>query len=188
MGIIVQYGIFCIFLVLHQRIGGQVRSGIEGWRVVNYQCIGTPYQKTTLHYCNTLRVPNGTTYLNASLHVPYRLTFINIAVKTYYKYTTYKPFIVDWKIEVCQAMRARRYNPMAQVVAKVFKETIPSMYYPCPHGNTTYTVVWALDAKYYPKSIPSGDYRIDISFKDAENITIYAMQVYATMRKQGLIG
>uniref|UniRef100_A0A182FAI9 Uncharacterized protein n=1 Tax=Anopheles albimanus TaxID=7167 RepID=A0A182FAI9_ANOAL len=33
-------------------------------------------------------------------------------------------------------------------------------------------VVWALD---YPKSIPSGDYRKDISTKDAKNATIYAM-------------
>uniref|UniRef100_A0A1I8JSP4 MD-2-related lipid-recognition domain-containing protein n=1 Tax=Anopheles albimanus TaxID=7167 RepID=A0A1I8JSP4_ANOAL len=188
MGTVVPYGIFCVFLVLQQRIGGQVRPDVEGWRIVKYQCIGTPYQKTTVHYCNTLRVSNGTTYLNVSIHVPNKLNFINIAVKMYYKYLTYRPFMLDWNLEACHAMRTRRINPIEQVVVKLFEETIPSMYYPCPHGNKTYTILWALDAKYSPKSMPSGDYRIDISFKDRDNVILLAFQAYAAMRRQGLIG
>uniref|UniRef100_A0A182W2I0 Uncharacterized protein n=1 Tax=Anopheles minimus TaxID=112268 RepID=A0A182W2I0_9DIPT len=65
---------------------------------------------------------------------------------------------------------------------------MPDFYYPCPHGNRTYATFWMFEPGYIPSTLPSGDYRLDVYFRDATRSVLYAIQMFCSMRKQGLIG
>uniref|UniRef100_A0A8W7PS56 Uncharacterized protein n=1 Tax=Anopheles coluzzii TaxID=1518534 RepID=A0A8W7PS56_ANOCL len=133
------------------------------------QCTNTPYKLSQLHLCRMEQLPNGTVALNISLDVRPVLNYLEITAKLFYKYTTYRPFMIDWSIELCQAYRMGGINPSSALVLKIIETTVPNIYYACPHGNRSYSV-------------------LDIVFRDTSNTVLISMQMYAAMRKQGLIG
>ncbi|XP_035895972.1 uncharacterized protein LOC118504957 isoform X2 [Anopheles stephensi] len=157
-------------------------------RITKTQCVGTPYKLTRLNHCNMEQHQNGTINLNVSLTVPIVLNYIEITVKVFYKYTTYRPFMIDWNIELCQAYRLGKVDPSEGLVLKIIAETLPEYYYPCPHGNRTYVTAWLLDPKFIPKALPSGNYRLDIFFRESSKTVLFGFQLYGAMRKQGLVG
>uniref|UniRef100_A0A2C9GP98 Uncharacterized protein n=1 Tax=Anopheles arabiensis TaxID=7173 RepID=A0A2C9GP98_ANOAR len=152
------------------------------------QCTNTPYKLSQLHLCRMEQLPNGTVALNISLDVRPVLNYLEITAKLFYKYTTYRPFMIDWSIELCQAYRMGGINPSSALVLKIIETTVPNIYYACPHGNRSYSVLWYFNPKFIPDKLPSGDYRLDIVFRDTSNTVLISMQMYAAMRKQGLIG
>uniref|UniRef100_A0A182MGV6 MD-2-related lipid-recognition domain-containing protein n=1 Tax=Anopheles culicifacies TaxID=139723 RepID=A0A182MGV6_9DIPT len=157
-------------------------------RVTKMVCINTPYKHTFLKNCEMEEFPNGTVGLHISVHIPNVINYVEVIVKAYYKYTTYQPFMIDWNMEYCQAARVGRFNPSHALVMKIIEETLPEFYYPCPHGNRTYTVFWLLPARLLPQSLPSGDYRLDIFYRDSSKTDMFAMQMFAGVRRLGFIG
>ncbi|XP_053667461.1 uncharacterized protein LOC128717810 [Anopheles marshallii] len=157
-------------------------------RITKMQCVDTPYKRSILHNCTMVHLPNNTVGLNISVEVPIVLSFFQITVKVYYKYTTYRPFMIDWTIELCQALRNRNLNPSTVFVMKVYADSLPEFYYPCPHGNRTYAFFWTLEPSYIPSTLPSGDYRLDVYYQDSTHTTLFAFRIYGSVRKQGLIG
>uniref|UniRef100_A0A182W2I1 MD-2-related lipid-recognition domain-containing protein n=1 Tax=Anopheles minimus TaxID=112268 RepID=A0A182W2I1_9DIPT len=157
-------------------------------RVTKLQCIEAPYKLSHLDYCYMVQLPNGTVGLNVSVHVPIVLNYFEITAKVYYKYTTYRPFMIDWNIELCQADRIGKFSPSTALVMKIMRESIPEFYYSCPHGNRTYATVWMFEPDYIPSTLPSGDYRLDVYFRDSTRSILFALQMFCSMRKQGLIG
>ncbi|XP_053679872.1 uncharacterized protein LOC128730814 [Anopheles nili] len=158
------------------------------YRVVKVQCIGAPYKHTRLNHCKLEIFPNATTGVNISITVPMILNYVEISVQLFYKYNSYRPFMIDWSIEYCQAFRSERNIPSTALLLKVIAVTLSDFYYQCPHGNRTYYDVWMLDTKLIPPTIPSGDYRLDISLKDSSNIPLIRAQIFGAVRKHGIFG
>uniref|UniRef100_A0A182QGQ5 Uncharacterized protein n=1 Tax=Anopheles farauti TaxID=69004 RepID=A0A182QGQ5_9DIPT len=151
-------------------------------------CIETPYKYTHLNYCKMEQFENGTIGLNFSVYAPQVINYGVITAKVFYKYTTYRPFMIDWSMEYCQAYRTKKYSPSTAVVMNIVQESVPYLYSPCPHGNRTYNVLWLFEPRYIPETLPSGDYRLDIYIRDSTNTVMFALQVFGSVRKQGLIG
>uniref|UniRef100_A0A182NRB4 Uncharacterized protein n=1 Tax=Anopheles dirus TaxID=7168 RepID=A0A182NRB4_9DIPT len=156
-------------------------------RITKMQCIGTPYKHTYLHYCQMEQFENGTVGANISIHAPQVINYGEISAKLFYKYTTYRPFMIDWSMEYCQAYRVGKFNPSTALVMTIIKESLPAIYYPCPHGNRTYNIFWMLEPKFIPRALPSGDYRLDVYIRDSTNTNMFALQVFGVVRKQGLL-
>uniref|UniRef100_A0A240PLN4 Uncharacterized protein n=1 Tax=Anopheles christyi TaxID=43041 RepID=A0A240PLN4_9DIPT len=152
------------------------------------RCAHTPYKYTQLHYCFMEQLSNGSVGLNISITIPVEINYLGIQTKLFYKYTTYRPFMIDWSMEYCQAARNGHYSPTTGLMMKIMEETLPDFYYPCPHGNRTYITFWMFEPKYIMQSIPSGDYRMDVFFRDSADENLVAMQLFGTVRKQGLLG
>ncbi|XP_053679884.1 uncharacterized protein LOC128730825 [Anopheles nili] len=157
-------------------------------RMTKILCVDLPYQRTHLNICKMERLSNGTVGLNVSIDVPTSVNYFVIFVKLHYKYTTYRPFMIDWSMEYCQAYRAGKYNPTNAILLNIIAHTVPKYYLPCPHGNRTYSSVWFLNPKLIPSTIPSGDYRLDVSIRDSSNITLFSGQAYGSVRRQGIVG
>uniref|UniRef100_A0A182MKB5 Uncharacterized protein n=1 Tax=Anopheles culicifacies TaxID=139723 RepID=A0A182MKB5_9DIPT len=151
-------------------------------------CIDAPYKLTHLNYCQMEQLQNGTVGLNVSVSIPIVLNYIEVSAKLFYKYTTYRPFMIDWSIEFCQTYRAGKFNPSAALILKVVEETLPLYYYSCPHGNRTYSALWLFGSQFIPEALPSGNYRMDIRLRDSTNTVLIASRIYGAVRKQGLIG
>ncbi|XP_053679906.1 uncharacterized protein LOC128730846 [Anopheles nili] len=147
-----------------------------------------PYEHSTLNYCRTLKLRNQTTYLNTSVHVPAKLHYVQLTVRLNYKYTSYQPFLIDVVIDICQYLRNPSTNPILFFIYKAFQESVPDLVYPCPHGNKTYYVLWAVTEKVLPPNIPPGDYRLDITFRDKDNVTLFDILVYFYSRSTSLLG
>ncbi|XP_053667459.1 uncharacterized protein LOC128717808 [Anopheles marshallii] len=190
--------LFCVFLqvliaILSHGAKQPVKKIITGninrtVRVTKMLCINTPYKYTILKQCEMGQFPNGTVGLQISLDVPVVLNYVEINAKGYYKYRTYQPFMVDWTMEYCQAARSGVLNPTNALLMKFVEQTLPDFYYPCPHGNRTYTVFWLLPPKLLPQSLPSGDYRLDIFYRDSSRTDLFALQLYGAVRRLGIIG
>ncbi|XP_053667460.1 uncharacterized protein LOC128717809 [Anopheles marshallii] len=157
-------------------------------RITNIQCVETPYELTYLNYCKMEQLPNNMVALNVSILAPMVLNFIETKIKLFYKYTSYRPFMIDWSIELCQAYRMGRFNPSAILMLKVIEDTAPQYHHPCPHGNRTYIIVWLFNPKFIPETLPSGNYRLDIYLRDTTNKILFAFQMFGAIRKHGLIG
>ncbi|KFB46049.1 AGAP013113-PA-like protein [Anopheles sinensis] len=158
-------------------------------RVTKIQCVDVPYKRTKLNYCRMGTFPNNTVFINASLDVPMPLNYILLSAKLFYKYTAYHPFMVDWNIEICRTLRyPKRQTVIAKVAMKMIIDTLPHFAYNCPHGNRTYSSVWMYPSKFIFKTVPSGDYRLDIRLSDRDEETLFAIQTFMAVRKQGIIG
>uniref|UniRef100_A0A182MDN7 Uncharacterized protein n=1 Tax=Anopheles culicifacies TaxID=139723 RepID=A0A182MDN7_9DIPT len=151
-------------------------------------CIDTPYKKSHLIVCEMIKFDNSTVGLNISIAIPIVLNYFELTAKLFYKYTSYRPFMIDWTVELCKAVRSTNLNPSTALVMRVIEETMPEFYYPCPHGNRTYTLIWTFHPAHIPSTLPSGDYRLDIYFRDATRTTLFAIQNFGSVRKQGIIG
>uniref|UniRef100_A0A182SCB9 Uncharacterized protein n=1 Tax=Anopheles maculatus TaxID=74869 RepID=A0A182SCB9_9DIPT len=103
-------------------------------RITKMECVDAPYKRSHLNYCHMVQFANGTVGLNTSVTIPIVLNYFEVIVKVYYKYTTYRPFMIDWSIELCQADRIGKYSPSTALVIKIIEESVPEFYYPCPHG------------------------------------------------------
>uniref|UniRef100_A0A1I8JW24 MD-2-related lipid-recognition domain-containing protein n=1 Tax=Anopheles quadriannulatus TaxID=34691 RepID=A0A1I8JW24_ANOQN len=157
-------------------------------RVSKLLCANAPYKHTQLHHCYMEQMPNGTVGLNVSLTMPMVVNYLGIVVQLFYKYTTYRPFVIDWNMEYCQAARNGHFSPTTAVMMRVIEETLPDFYYPCPHGNRTYATLWMFEPKHVLPTLPSGDYRMDIYFRDSADEELLVVQLFASVRKQGFVG
>ena len=116
----------------NRKLGNTTNSHVL--RITKLQCIEAPYKRTQLDYCKMIQFPNGTVGLNTSVTIPQVLNYFEVTAKLYYKYKTYRPFMIDWSIELCQAERIGKYNPSTALVMRIMEESVPEFYYPCPHG------------------------------------------------------
>uniref|UniRef100_A0A182RJ51 Uncharacterized protein n=1 Tax=Anopheles funestus TaxID=62324 RepID=A0A182RJ51_ANOFN len=121
-----------------------------------------------------------------SLHVPIVLTKAYIEVETFYRLNDYQAFPVTLSAEVCAYFRNPSEDIFSRHVMSVMFETVPHFLYYCPQGNTTYNAVYWLEDKFFPKSMPAGDYRLDVRFLTEQNITLLAFQAYFSVRRRGV--
>ncbi|XP_035782098.1 uncharacterized protein LOC118461178 [Anopheles albimanus] len=155
-------------------------------RVSRYVCIETPYQRSHLNYCRSQLRRNQPTLFNISVHVPERLDYMYIQVKTFYKYNTFQTFPVEVIVEVCSFLRNPSPDVISRHVLSVLIELMPAYAHHCPHGNVTYNVLFWLEERFLPKSMPAGDYRLDAWFRMHDNVTFFAYKVYITIRRKGV--
>ncbi|XP_050090974.1 uncharacterized protein LOC126574683 [Anopheles aquasalis] len=158
------------------------------FKITKYVCIGTPYKRTTLHYCKTVLQRNQPAKLTVSLSAPEILNYVMAKIKVYYKFNTYQPFLFDLEQEACEYIRNRPVIPETDLVYNIVKDTAPILSTPCPHGNRSYTFVWWLQDRYTPKSVLAGDYRIDVQFFTRDNVVLFAGEAYISVRRKGVLG
>ncbi|XP_035776442.1 uncharacterized protein LOC118458258 [Anopheles albimanus] len=187
-------------------------------KITKYLCVGTPYQRSTLHYCKTVLQRNRPAKLNVSLSVQETLNYVWVTVKLYYKFKTFQPLLIDMEQEGCEYVRNRPIIPLTDYIYDIFKKTVPDLSTPCPHGvsisyivpsyyqcgnvwisvdelleidsrqNRTYTIVWWFEERYTPKSMPAGDYRVDVQFIAQDNVLLFALEAYFAVRRKGVLG
>uniref|UniRef100_A0A182VXM8 Uncharacterized protein n=1 Tax=Anopheles minimus TaxID=112268 RepID=A0A182VXM8_9DIPT len=138
-----------------------------------------------LLHCKTVLRRNKPTFFNVSVHVPIVLNKMYFQVKTYYRLNDYQAFPVDVIVEICSYFRNPSEDIFSRHAMSVVLETIPHMVYYCPHGNTTYKAVHWLEEKFFPKSLPAGDYRMDVWFRTEQNKTFFAYQMFFSVRRMG---
>ncbi|XP_035782099.1 uncharacterized protein LOC118461179 [Anopheles albimanus] len=155
--------------------------------VSRFTCFETPYQRTKLHYCRTWLRRNEPTMLNISIHIPETLNEVSLHMKTFYKYKTYQYFPVEALIDVCAFLRNPTNNVLARHIYMVFKIVLPMYTHQCPHGNLTYAAGFWLEERFLPKSVPAGDYRMDVWFRAKDNVTLLAAQVFGAIRRKGIL-
>uniref|UniRef100_A0A182T1X4 Uncharacterized protein n=1 Tax=Anopheles maculatus TaxID=74869 RepID=A0A182T1X4_9DIPT len=171
-------------------ISGDVHNGTRLFRVQikRYVCIDTPYQQTELLECRTVLRRNKLPLFLLAVNVPQRVDYAMIHVKLNYKFNTYQPFLINDQLEGCEYMRTPKNDPFSIFLYKVVQKMIPDMVHPCPHGNKIYNQTIEFKESYTPKSIPAGDYRMDVRISDRQNVTLIAVQVFGTARKLGILG
>ncbi|XP_041765416.1 uncharacterized protein LOC121590093 [Anopheles merus] len=157
------------------------------FKITKYLCVGTPYQRTSVNYCKTVLRRNHPTVLNVSVIAPEILNWIWVKVKLFYKFSSYQPFLIDLEQEGCEYVKNRPIIPLADYIYQIMQKTAPELASPCPHGNKTYSIVWWLEERYTPKSIPAGDYRLDIQFFAHDKVKLFALETYITVRRAGVI-
>uniref|UniRef100_A0A182KGV1 Uncharacterized protein n=1 Tax=Anopheles christyi TaxID=43041 RepID=A0A182KGV1_9DIPT len=155
-------------------------------RVTRFICTETPYEVSELLQCKTVLRRNKPTFLNLTVHIPQVLNTLYFQVKTYYRLNDYQAFPIDILMEVCSYLSKPSEDIFSRHLLSVFFVTIPHMLYYCPHGNTTYRASFWLEDKFFPKSMPAGDYRMDVWFRDELNKTILAYQAYFSVRRMGV--
>ncbi|XP_052891319.1 uncharacterized protein LOC128299398 [Anopheles moucheti] len=155
-------------------------------RVTRFICTETPYEVSELLQCKTVLRRNKPTFFNFTVHVPMVLNTVNFQVKTYYRLNNYQGFPINLNTEVCGYLRNPSDDIFSRHLMSIMFETIPHLMYYCPHGNTTYTVSYWLEDKFFPKSMPAGDYRQDVWFRTEQNKTLFSYQVYFSVRRMGI--
>uniref|UniRef100_A0A182W0R4 Uncharacterized protein n=1 Tax=Anopheles minimus TaxID=112268 RepID=A0A182W0R4_9DIPT len=157
-------------------------------RVVKLLCINQPYEETVVNECRVILRRNERSLIVASVTAPKVYVYILIQYKLYYKFTTYKPLLVDGELELCSYMRGPKTSPLENYALRVMKELLPNTIYPCPHGNKTYSERTEFKEEYAPKSVPAGDYRLDVRFANRLNVTLFWIQAFGTVRRRGVLG
>uniref|UniRef100_A0A182Q1B2 Uncharacterized protein n=1 Tax=Anopheles farauti TaxID=69004 RepID=A0A182Q1B2_9DIPT len=155
-------------------------------RVTRFICLETPYEETELLHCQTVLRRNKPALFNISVRVPMVVDSFIFEVKTYYRLNDYQRFPIDIRLEICSFFRHPSEDIFSRHIMSIMFETIPQYMYYCPHGNTTYNIVYWLEEKFFPKSMPVGDFRQDVWFRSARNKTMAAYQVYFSVRGQGI--
>uniref|UniRef100_A0A182XH60 Uncharacterized protein n=1 Tax=Anopheles quadriannulatus TaxID=34691 RepID=A0A182XH60_ANOQN len=154
-------------------------------RVTRFICTETPYEVSELLQCKTVLRRNKPTFFNVILHVPKVLNVVYFQVKTYYRLNEYQAFPVDISVEACAYLRNPSEDIFSRHVMSVVFITMPDLLYYCPQGNTTYRAAFWLEDKFFPMSVPAGDYRMDIRFSDELNKTLISYQVHFSVRRRG---
>uniref|UniRef100_A0A182M2W2 Uncharacterized protein n=1 Tax=Anopheles culicifacies TaxID=139723 RepID=A0A182M2W2_9DIPT len=155
-------------------------------RVTRFICTEAPYEVSELLYCKTVLRRNKPTFFNVSVHVPMVLNKLYFNVKTYYRLNDYQAFPIDILVEVCAYFRNPSEDIFSRHLMSIMFETVPQVLYYCPHGNTTYIISYWLEDKFFPKSMPAGDYRQDVWFRTEENKTIFSYRVFFSIRRMGI--
>uniref|UniRef100_A0A182RQI5 Uncharacterized protein n=2 Tax=Anopheles funestus TaxID=62324 RepID=A0A182RQI5_ANOFN len=155
-------------------------------------CIDAPYTESTLQECRAILRRNQTSLLRVMVVVPKVYNYAMLQFRLHYKYTTYQPFLIDGTVEACSYLRKPNHDPTVNYVHNVMIEMLPSLLYPCPHGviteNTTYNITTVFKEEYAPKSVPAGEYRMDIRFSSKANVTLLSLQTFAAVRRKGILG
>uniref|UniRef100_A0A182W0R5 MD-2-related lipid-recognition domain-containing protein n=1 Tax=Anopheles minimus TaxID=112268 RepID=A0A182W0R5_9DIPT len=138
-------------------------------RVVKLLCINQPYEETVVKECRVILRRNERSLICVSIYVPKVYHQLFIQFRLHYKFTTYKPLLIDGEIELCSYSRGPKKNPLENYVLGVMQEMLPNTVHPCPHGNKTYNERTVYKEEYAPKSMPAGDYRMDIRFASSTN-------------------
>uniref|UniRef100_A0A182NRC2 Uncharacterized protein n=1 Tax=Anopheles dirus TaxID=7168 RepID=A0A182NRC2_9DIPT len=151
-------------------------------------CINMPYPVSTLVECRAVLRRNQMPLLRVELIVPDLYDFITIEYRLHYKFKTYRPFLIDGLMEACEYMRNRKSDLMHDYVYTVLKSMMPTLMVPCPHGNRTYKFETVFKEEYAPKSVPAGEYRLDLRFATGANLTLIQKQLFFVARRKGIIG
>uniref|UniRef100_A0A6E8WAF1 Uncharacterized protein n=1 Tax=Anopheles coluzzii TaxID=1518534 RepID=A0A6E8WAF1_ANOCL len=157
------------------------------FKILKYISKETPYKRTQLHYFKTILRRNQPTLLNMSLTIPEVLNYIWVRIKLHYKFNAYQPFLIDMEQEACEYIRNRPIIPQTDYIYETFVKRLPAIAGPCPHGNRTYDIVWWLEERHTPRSIPAGEYRLDMKFVAIDNVTLFASETYFTARRKGIL-
>uniref|UniRef100_A0A182QXH9 Uncharacterized protein n=1 Tax=Anopheles farauti TaxID=69004 RepID=A0A182QXH9_9DIPT len=156
-------------------------------RVTKFVCTKTPYERTNLLLCKTVLRRNQPTVVHIKLHVPMVLNEIYFKLDTYYRYNEYRSFPVTLHTEVCAYFRNPSDDPMSRQAMSMALETMPQYMHYCPHGNTTYVMDYWLEEKFFPKSLPAGDFRFDVWLHDRDNQTLFSYQTFFSVRRRGVL-
>ncbi|XP_049531446.1 uncharacterized protein LOC125948931 [Anopheles darlingi] len=155
--------------------------------VSRYVCIGQPYQRTTLNYCKSQQRPNLPTILNVSLTIPELVNVLYLKVKLSYKFKSIQSDPIDMLVEACSFLNNPSKDVVSRHIFSVIAEVIPQFNHPCPFGNTTYNVLFWLEERHLPSSVPTGDYRYDAIFKAEDNVTLFSYQAFFGVRSKGVL-
>uniref|UniRef100_A0A6E8W7G1 MD-2-related lipid-recognition domain-containing protein n=1 Tax=Anopheles coluzzii TaxID=1518534 RepID=A0A6E8W7G1_ANOCL len=150
-------------------------------------CNEAPYKETVLLECRMIFRRNQRSLLCMSLKVPKLYHYVMVQFQLNYKFTTYQTFLIDGKVEGCAYMRHQNNDPVLTYMYGVLKDMIPSVVHPCPLGNKTYTELTMLKEEYAPKSMPAGDYRMDVRFSTKTNVTLFSLQLFFGVRRRGIL-
>uniref|UniRef100_A0A182PF16 Uncharacterized protein n=1 Tax=Anopheles epiroticus TaxID=199890 RepID=A0A182PF16_9DIPT len=134
--------------------------------------------------CKSILRRNKPTFLNVSLHIPKLINTLYYQVKTFYRYSDYRAFPADLNIEVCAYFRNPSEDVLSRHFMSVMFEVLPELLYYCPHGNRTYNIAFWMEDRFFPKSVPAGDFRQDVRFGDEQNKTIFAYQAFFSVRRK----
>ncbi|XP_035900839.1 uncharacterized protein LOC118507011 [Anopheles stephensi] len=156
-------------------------------RVTRFICAETPYETSELLNCKTVLRRNRPTFFNVTVRIPEVLNTLYFQMKTFYRLNDYQEFPVNVIVEICAYFRNPSEDIFSRHVMSVMLETLPHMVHYCPHGNKTYNAVYWLEDKFFPKSVPAGDYRQDVWFRNGQNKTIFAYQAYFSVRRMGVL-
>ncbi|XP_052891554.1 uncharacterized protein LOC128299589 [Anopheles moucheti] len=153
-------------------------------------CIDTPYLETKLLECRTTLRRNQMPLLRVVIQVPNIYNHIMIQYNLYYKFKTYQPFLINGELEICYTLREIHRGVMPDLLTtyiwKVLKDLMPHVIVPCPHGNRTYVVDTVFKKEYAPRSVPAGDYRLDLRFATERNVTMLFVQGFLSVRRKGV--
>uniref|UniRef100_A0A182NRC3 Uncharacterized protein n=1 Tax=Anopheles dirus TaxID=7168 RepID=A0A182NRC3_9DIPT len=147
-----------------------------------------PYVISTLVECRAILRRNQMPLLRVELIVPDLYDFITIEYRLHYKFKTYRPFLIDGLMEACEYMRNPKSDLINDYAYTVLKSMMPKLMVPCPHGNRTYRFETVFKEEYAPKSVPAGEYRLDLHFATKANLTLIQMQLFFVARRKGIIG
>uniref|UniRef100_A0A182NRC1 Uncharacterized protein n=1 Tax=Anopheles dirus TaxID=7168 RepID=A0A182NRC1_9DIPT len=151
-------------------------------------CINMPYPVSTLVECRAILRRNQMPLLRVEMFVPDVYEFVTIEYRLHYKFKTFKPLLIDGKMEACEYMRKPTFDPVNDYAYTIMKSMAPSLMVPCPHGNRTYRIETVFKEEYAPKSVPAGEYRLDVRFATEANLTLVEMQFFFAARRKGIMG
>uniref|UniRef100_A0A182R5B0 Uncharacterized protein n=1 Tax=Anopheles funestus TaxID=62324 RepID=A0A182R5B0_ANOFN len=155
-------------------------------RLVKVLCVDQPYKRTIVHYCKTVPRRNQLTLFNLSVFIPDVLNKVFVSLKVEFKYNQYQPFLFDTRVEACQFLRDKPIDPLSLYLYNLFEESVPTILTPCPHGNRTYDILWTMDERLSPRSVPAGDYRVTGHWETVDNVTIAKLEIYLAVRRRGI--
>ncbi|XP_053667464.1 uncharacterized protein LOC128717816 [Anopheles marshallii] len=157
-------------------------------RVTRVMCIDTPYEESELLECRVILRRKQRSLISVSMYVPKVYNFMWLQFRLHYKFTTFQPFLMEGEIEVCTYLKRPQLNPLYNYMHGMLKDLLPSTVHPCPHGNKTYAERTEFKEEYAPRSIPAGDYRMDLRFASRSNVTLFFIQTFFTARRRGVLG
>uniref|UniRef100_A0A182RQI4 Secreted protein n=1 Tax=Anopheles funestus TaxID=62324 RepID=A0A182RQI4_ANOFN len=170
--------IITIFLIKWQNSHGEVvaneaelknKSRPFTIRVTRLLCINTPYEETVVKECRAILRRNQRSLMCVTVVAPKVYNYVMLQFRLHYKFTTFQPLLIDGQAEVCSYLRNPKRDPLNTYMYEVLKKLMPNTVYPCPHGNKTYVERSEYKEEYAPKSIPAGDYRMDLRFASESN-------------------
>ncbi|KAL1375149.1 hypothetical protein pipiens_017664 [Culex pipiens pipiens] len=158
------------------------------FRVVRLQCLETPYTLIDLRACKVKLRRNQPTLFLFEFDMPKLMDKMYARFTVNYKLTTYQPLMIDETYEVCAALNQKPgVNPALDYVTETIRAHMPQAVQPCPYGGRYYNMSnFSLDEKHLPKSVPAGDYRIDMRVTDKHNVTMISLQCYVAVRSKGI--
>uniref|UniRef100_A0A1I8JW71 MD-2-related lipid-recognition domain-containing protein n=1 Tax=Anopheles quadriannulatus TaxID=34691 RepID=A0A1I8JW71_ANOQN len=157
-------------------------------QVMRLVCLDLPYEETVLTLCRAFLRRNQPTLLRVTLEVPGLYNYVLLQFRLHYKFRTYQPFLIDGEIDICTFVKESKLDPVPSYIYSVMQEVAPDLSAPCPLGNKTFNVTTMFKVEYAPKSVPAGDYRMDIRVASRANVTLINFQVYVAVRRKGVLG
>uniref|UniRef100_A0A9I3FGW4 Uncharacterized protein n=1 Tax=Anopheles epiroticus TaxID=199890 RepID=A0A9I3FGW4_9DIPT len=163
----------------HEQITNETRP--YQLQIKRLVCLDTPYVETVLHECRAILRRNQPSLLRIVLHVPKQYDYVLIRYQLHYRYNTYQPFLIDGEGEACALKKQSKTDLLLHYVYRVMKEMVPDI-------NKTFIESTVFKEEYAPKSVPAGDYRMDIRLASKTNVTLLSLQCFAVVRRKGVLG